>query len=202
MRASPQRDLWSFLEYVRGECAYSNVKLKIEARRRTRAGDLGFFDETARVLFVCTDVEGWAMTLAHELGHLQQYRERFLAYRQADLEAFEEKLMGGQKKMDYGKLRNLTRAIQRCELDAERRALRLARVFHLTDDLEKYTRQANRYVWSYEVARQVGIPIGKWPKRSEDLRELIDSQMPTRLITQAEFGKPPPIIKDSLDIKS
>lgn len=181
----------AFLDFVRGECAYAGVRLDLVPKARTRAGDLGSFDGETRVLRVCVGAPDWLCLLAHETAHLRQWRERPAFFDAADVDAFEG-WCEGRRRLKPHRLLEITRAIQRLELDAERRAVRLIRKFRLTDDVASYARGACLYVWNYEVARR----IGRWPRYGARLDE-VRAAMPVRLIPQTLVGKPPALLEEA-----
>lgn len=186
------RDLVQFLQYVQGECAHAGVRFRLLARKRTKAGDLGYFDETRRVLLACALADGWPMLTAHELSHLHQEREKLFQWPTDYVSAFEDWCKGVRKKrITMRKMRHMARAIARSELDAERRTLRLAKTYHLNDaeGILEYTRKANLYLWRHEVALRVGY----WPKYG-DAHDTVVAAMPDKLITQAELTKPPAML--------
>jgi hypothetical protein len=186
---SAPRDAWVFLRFVDGMCAEAGVKLRLEARKRTKAGDLGYFNESNRVLFVCVCNEKWPMLLAHEASHLQQEKEKAHQWDVDYVDQFES-WYTGKRRMKAANVLRACRAVQKMELDAERRALRFAKHFHLTDDIAKYTRGANFYIWRYEIARR----IGRWPDYG-DAQDTVEAAMPDKLMKVTDIENPPAIME-------
>ncbi len=146
MKPAP-RDVLAFIDYARGACARFNVKLRLEAREMSTSKDSGYFLDDKRVLYVAALNAKWPSTLAHELGHLEQRSEGlFLDYDQGPL----QRHVDGEA-VKPAELRRSVRNVQRCELDAERRALHLVRDFHLTMDINQYVKDSNAYVWSFDL---------------------------------------------------
>jgi hypothetical protein len=181
-------DVLKFLTYVQGVCASAGVRLRLESKKRNKSGDLGFFNEDTRVLYVAVANDNWPMILAHELGHLQQFVAGHPLWKEAATHHFEEWL-AGKKRIPGPKLLSLTRAIQRLELDAERRALVMARKWGLTEDRGGYAQRANFYILCHEVARITGI----WPTADKlPHYEALVASMPSHLVNRKLLGKLPP----------
>jgi hypothetical protein len=183
------RDLASFIRYVEGECAYAGVRFRLEARKRNRAGELGFFNEDDKILFACGIGDEWPMVLAHELSHLHQWHEKKFVWPEDRYNAMLE-WCAGTKRMTAAKALQWTRDLQLMELDAERRTLKLARTFHLSDDPVKYIQGANMYVWKYEVARQ----LQRWPKYTDAVDPTVLGAMPTKLMPPSQIANPPELM--------
>jgi hypothetical protein len=179
-----RRDALAFLDYVRAACDKAGVQLRLEARYYTRAGDSGWFDDEKKILLVCVNDADWLTILAHEFSHLSQWTEKSPLYKEEseDQEDFEAWL-AGTKRISKPKLIHVVRNIQRCELDAERRTVRLIKQFHLTTDIKKYIQVANFYIWQYEAARK----FGRWVELHDDL----SAKMPTTLMPKSQIGKLP-----------
>ena len=188
------RDLLGFIDYARGQCAYAGVTLKFFARPTLRgretSGSIGYFHDRKRVLYVATENAEWACVAAHELGHMQQWMENSSLYDPEDCSLTFDGWLDKTRRLKPAQLHEVTRRVQRMELDAERRALRLIKRFHLTSDLTGYIQDANLYVWCYEVARR----LKAWPPRTFELQR----KMPVHLISQRQLGKPPAFIEESV----
>lgn len=195
-------DLLKFLTWVQGECAGAGVKLRLEAQKRNKAGDLGYFNEESKTLYVACLGPDWAMTLAHEMSHVQQALEKHPLWAKADSHDFEEWL-SGKKRMNLLRAKSLCRAVQRLELDAERRTVALARRWGLTDDLPAYIRAANRYVWSHELSR-VNRAWPKWEtgKMPTEWAKGILAHLPDRLMKVRDIAHPPEILVQNAPLVS
>ncbi len=190
-----KRDALAFLDHARGECAAAGVSLRLEARPEARGGFVGSFCDERRVLHVCVERADWLGVLAHELSHLRQFIERPAFFRGAiaEVNTFESWVLGKLPRLKARRLRTITRAIQRLELDAERRALKMIRTFNLLDDVSGYVRKANFYVWQHEIARRVG----KWPRYGIALGGVI-GLLPERLMRVEEVGRAPEVMEQNL----
>lgn len=187
-RLHPARNAFRFVDHVRAECDKHGIRYYFGISRRGR--NVGYFDDKRRFLFVSVAESDWLTTLAHEFGHLLQWTEGRFGFtpRSEDVDArFEEWLDGKHPRYSARRVLRLVRAIQRCELDAERRAIRLARRWRLTTDFDAVIKSANANVWRYEVARQ----IRTWPSNTD---ETMESQLPARLMSVRMIGKPPPLM--------
>jgi hypothetical protein len=174
------KSITPFLEHVQKRCADYGVSLVLVPRALTRAGDLGEFDDKKKRLVVCVNDAHWLTTLAHEDAHLGQWIDGSFGDDGA-YEAFDAWL-GGRLKPTARGLLSTVRTIQRCELDAERRALRTIRRFGIADAKE-YARTANFHVWQYEASRKLGRWIESSPARVQT--------MPDRLMRVADIGRLP-----------
>lgn len=189
------RDALAFLDYVRGDCAAAGVRLNLIARENTRAGDVGLFDDIKRTLTVCVNDQAWLITLAHEHGHLRQWRERSRLWdpKSTDVEDFEAWLNEGRR-ISAPKLTSIVRRLQRMELDAERRCLRTVRLFKLTDDVSGMIKSMNLYVWQYEHARR----HRKWTEATVKSHPEVAAALPARLISADRVGHLPPELETAL----
>lgn len=180
-------NLMDYIDWARGECAAAGNKLHLDRRDITRNGCSGYFDEASKTLLVAMGDPDWPMVLAHELIHQRQMNERHALWDAADNGVFDDWLDGKRTKVAV--VRKVTRAIQRIELDAERRAVVVARRWGLRDSYDTYIREANFTLWRYEIARRNRA----WPVYGET-REVIISAMPATFMLVAQLGKPPPIL--------
>jgi len=191
--AAPKtRDALRFIDVVRGKCAAAGILFRLEAREKTREGDLGWFDSDKKRLLGCVNRADWLTVLAHEVGHLEQFVEGdpVLQPDAPDFVGDFEAWCQGKKKLKALRLRQTVRTIQRNELDAERRAVGMIRSFHLTEKIDTYIREANLYVWKYEVSRRVG----HWPNYGDAVSHVVE-EMPSRLMAVSQIGKPPAMLE-------
>ena len=139
---------------------------------------IGEWDEGELTLRVAMNGRDWAQILAHEIGHVEQTLQgQFADFSHWD--TFEAWLKG--LRVAPRRLLTSVRYIQKCELDAERRGLRLVKAFGL-GSTEHYIARANAYLWKYEVARR----LGRWPN-------VVGAGIvgPKRLMTVQQLGKVP-----------
>lgn len=177
----------AFLDFLRGKCANVGVKLKVSAREGSRDGLEGYFESTYRTLAIYAGAPGWMIHAAHEAGHMDQWAEGYPDWDAANAEQFDEWLKG-RRKICEPKLTELTRAIQRLELDAYRRGMATVRRFGLTNDIVHWTREANLYVMAYEFARRYRVWWSRDGIRPHDLPEVME-RIPKRLISVSKIGE-------------
>lgn len=184
-------DVLDFLDLVRSECDAEKIGLTFLPRR----GVFGMFDESKRRIEVSIQEHDWLLTLAHEHAHFRQWREGLFPSiwpNDGPVERFEAWME--KKAILTGRgLTSTVRLIQRCELDAERRAVKMIRAYGLTNDLTSYLKRAWCNVMGYEFARRhktwwtEGLPY-PW-----DVPE-ISNRIPARLPTVSGLGKIDPTL--------
>lgn len=187
-------DALRFLDFVRGRCAEHRYRLCLELSQCTKDGDIGYLDDANRVLFVCMDRSGWAPTVAHELGHMEQNAEGMRST--WDTHHF-ERWVAGKVEFPDEKILKITRNIQKFELDAERRAIKLIRQFRLCD-AANYTRRANLYVLGHEVVRRKRAWWSLVPGTSPLGRPEVQALAPSRLIPLSRIGHVSKEIEEAL----
>lgn len=148
-------DALAFLDYVRGECAATGVKLRLLATDSQPGDVAGVFDDAKKTLTVCVHNDDWLILLAHELSHLHQWRYKSRAWTGINeaVDGVFDPWLAGKDGFTDRQLDKAVRVILRCELDAERRTARLIKRFRL-GDLSEHARRANAYLWSYPEARK------------------------------------------------
>lgn len=177
-----KKDALAFLDLVRQSCKDAGVRFYLEPRELLRERDFGVFDNVKRTLRVAGAGPDWWATLAHEFAHLCQWVEADPTWKHEDAEGDFDAWFAGKKKIEPRELVRITRAIQRCELDAERRSIRFIRDYRL-GDVGHAIKRANFHVWQYEIARRTE----KWVEAKPEL----EAAMPDELMRANEIGKPP-----------
>lgn len=138
----------------------------------------GYFDSGTKRLVVSTSRDDWALILAHEYGHMQQWKTGLFEQDDGAFEKFENWLQH-KDELDGKELTRCIRFIQQCELDAEKRAVGLIRKYKLTEDISLYRQKANAYVLFYEVVRR----HRRWSNQESPYRAPdVYKQMPTYFI--------------------
>ena len=155
-KTAKSRKIDALIDYGAAECEAAGIKFMLK-KSETVGSDkrsVGFFSADSKELVVATDDEKFHWTLAHELGHLKQWQEGLFEI-EAAYEEYEEWL-SGRLDLDATTVISHTREIQKCELDCEKRAVKLLVQFGLLGKNSKsdYIRQANAYVFSYELHRR------------------------------------------------
>lgn len=185
-----------FLAYARGECAHAGVKLYLDPRAGTKDGYLGAFDYFKKELLVCVANPLWLGVLAHELSHLHQWAQNVPAWSkglQEDCDAvYENWIKGKDTKPEL--VKQAVRGIQRCEWDAEKRAVKLIKKYRLVDP-KIYTRSANMYILKYEFARRHRA----WVRTDHLDPAIFEGLVPDdRIISAKSFGKLPEKLEQTL----
>lgn len=183
-------DVNAFLEHVETRLSMCGGRLVMQAVDYLEdQGCSGFWDDTRRELYVAVARGDWLTILAHEVGHVEQFMQK----RWVDSRPhgnFEQWL---SKKIELSPRRLLSdvRAVQRCERDAEAHGISLLRRFNL-GNVSDYTRHANVYVWSYEIARRTRA----WPKR----KAIVGAEhlSPARLLSDRDLGHVPSTLESVL----
>jgi hypothetical protein len=146
----------------------------------------GTWDDEEKTLTIATKNKSWVEVLAHEFGHFQQWKARLFddgIYEDVyGTSEFDDWLLGN-KKLSPERVDEMTRAMQACELDAEKRAYKLLKKFKVKTDLERYVQKSNAYVLFYNVM----AGHRQWCDKETPTRidEIVDL-MPTKFITDLE----------------
>lgn len=177
------KSLLPLIEHAQTECSALGVSLVFHPGELTRAGDQGEFDNIKKRLVVCVEHPHWPYVLAHELGHMDDWRlhpEEWPA--EPDDYGDFNRWLAGEASLPPRKLLHLVRRIQRCEHYAERHALKLLRRFG-HPKVETYVKKANFGLWQYEASRQSRRWIEATPAGEE--------AMPDRLLPLSRLGDLP-----------
>jgi hypothetical protein len=170
----------AFIEYVKGECKKYGVKCKLKSVKYVKMdGNVkcsGWFDEEVPELVVAMNRPDWIEILAHEYGHLTQWRENAPIWKEAVKSL--PKVWGW---LDGTNVRNIEKHIgisRDLELDNEKRAVKIIKKFELKVDLEHYVKKANAYVQFYNwmlITRKWSKPTNS-PYKNKNLVEAMSSK--------------------------
>jgi hypothetical protein len=144
------------LAEVAAECINNKISLVLASKKKVLIdgeglGCAGYFDPEEMVLAVATKRPDWFLTLLHEFGHMQQWRDDPKSFEGDEDEDFWDWLTGS-KELSKRKLRHSVNEIRRMELDCEMRVADcIVRNPELRIDLSTYVRQANAYLYLYTV---------------------------------------------------
>lgn len=179
--ASEQR----LLEKVLKKCEAEGAKVLFKpVRSLGKGGFTGLFEPDALTLTVAVKAKFWFQTLLHEYSHfLQHLKGQWVS--EFDIRKFDafNDWMAGDAQLSTSRLIDCVRTIQSCELDAEKRVVRLRRSWHLpTFNWDRYIRGANVYVLSYEAARLTR----KWPKDTLYYNAKIERLVPGSFIRRLD----------------
>lgn len=182
-----RRNVLDFLDWVRGTCV--NAGAKFVALGRPWLSDRSLGEYSNGVLTVCVENTDWPGVLAHEVSHVLQEMEKAAVWANpnADDVLFWRWIKTGNGLGPVRK-RKVIRAIQRCELDAERRAVVLMKKFDLATPkaLERYIRGAAVYLATYEFSRRYGVWVSK--EQTEHIEPILLAAAPNRLPKESELG--------------
>jgi len=172
-----------FVARVAKDCKARGVTLRLEAVHRVQIyrGTYcsGYFDSGSKELVVAVARPDWLSILAHEYAHMQQWVEGEFVEDDDSFHKFDQ-WVAGKMELEDDELTRCVRLIQRCELDAEKRAVEYLRRYRLRKDLADYRRRANAYVLFYEVARR----HRRWSdKESPYTVPTVYRQMSTRFVS-------------------
>ena len=152
----------AFIQFVKDECRKYGVKCKLRPTKYVKMdGNVkcsGWFDEEVPELVVAMNRPDWIEILAHEYGHLTQWRESAPIWKEAVKSL--PKVWGW---LDGENVRNIAKHIgvsRDLELDNEKRAVKIIKKFELKVDLVHYVKKANAYVQFYNWM----LVTRKWSK--------------------------------------
>ena len=170
----------AFIQFVKDECKTYGVKCSLRPSKYVKMdGNVkcsGWFDEEVPELVVAMNRPDWIEILAHEYGHLTQWRENAPIWKEAVKSL--PKVWGW---LDGTNVRNIEKHIgisRDLELDNEKRAVKIIKKFELKVDLEHYVKKANAYVQFYNwmlITRKWSKPTNS-PYKNKNLVEAMSSK--------------------------
>lgn len=167
----------AFVSHVLAHCKEHGVHVRFEDKTNVggmKQSCVGYFNHVDKKLIVAKRDSKWVQTLAHEYGHFLQWVDDEIWYEPA-IDAgwivFDDWITH-KREAKPARIEAITRHIQECELDAERRAVKLFDEWDL--QISDYIVKSNVYVMAYEAARR----LRKWhnkehPTLIEDLVDLM-----------------------------
>lgn len=147
-------NFYPLLKTIINNCEAYNIKLILSSEDRLRPKDglacTGYYD--GDVLAVASSKDDWWQTLLHEYCHMKQEMDGKFSDPQPFLD-FDDWL---NKKIELSEddLKKSVRLIQKCELDCEKRVIKLVKKHKIIFDYKLYIKKANACLWLYEVARR------------------------------------------------
>jgi len=172
----------NFILHTEKEVEKYGVKIDLRYSNKVMANGLrcsGFFDSTSKT-FVCgvkKPLSVWLPIYVHEYCHFLQWRDgsvyfdpRYPRYCESTVDDW---LAGNS--FSKTKIFNSIEASKECELDCEKRVVKLIKKFNLPMDVDNYIKRANVYVmfYNYVMIRRKWVPKGKpMPYNIKKLREL------------------------------
>lgn len=151
-----------FLEYVKRVCEENNIQLKIGRGKLVRMRPYnfkvaGYFDEDSRLLHCGkgSNETEFLSTLVHEFAHVLQWIEKDVHYKKCDHQKHGSvqnavcMWVNNEINISQKKLESYTQKVIACELNAERRALKIIKEFDLPIDTKKYCEHASATLYTY-----------------------------------------------------
>lgn len=151
-----------FLKFVRETCRKNGVKLKIGRGKSVNMKPFGFmvsgyFDEEERVLCCASggSESKFMATLVHEFAHVLQWIENDSSYKFCNHRKYGSvqsavcMWINNEITIRDKYLVSYTEKLIACELNAERRAVKMIKQFNLPIDLERYSKNASAVLYSY-----------------------------------------------------
>jgi hypothetical protein len=133
-----------------GKVSFENKK---EIKFSPVASCSGYFECDEKIpSLVCAINKDWLGIYVHEYCHFQQWAEKTRFYDKRTRIYYsggvvEEWLMG--EKHPLSMVRKAVKDMQECELDCERRAVKLIKEYELPIDVDLYIQKANAYLMFY-----------------------------------------------------
>lgn len=177
--ASKAKKIAALVDYAANECAEAGIRF--ELRNTASVGDRwtgGFFSEEDRELVVAAKMEDFEQFVAHELCHVKQWQD---GVHKCD-DAYDDwwKWLSGEKFLDPATVITYTRMVSLCEMDCEKRTVKLLEQFGLLGQKSRreYVKTANAYILCHEIARMQGRwPVaGRTPMEIEKIWGLLPSK--------------------------
>lgn len=163
---------------VQEDCLRHGVEIIFHPKREIKLSKKidvsGFWNDDDRELNVAIYCDEWLTVLAHEYGHFCQWKEnKFVDKQTSEAYILFDEWIDGRKNLSKKKLDSVCELIQKCELDCEKRALKLIKEYKLYKDEKLYIQKANSYVLGYAAAKLTR----KWFKTPPSRTSLVFNSM-------------------------
>jgi hypothetical protein len=174
-----KNSILKFLELVQEDCLKHGVEIvfhpNAEIKLSKNIDVSGYWNDEELKLCVAVYCEQWLTVLAHEYGHFCQWKENKFSDK-ATSQAYSDfdDWIDKKKELSKNRLEKTCELIQACELDCEKRALKLIKKYKLYKNHKLYIQKANSYVLGYEAAKIKR----KWFKTSPEGINKVLSNMP------------------------
>ena len=141
----------NFISHVKKECKTHGVKCDLRNTTYVKISNSikasGYFDETGPILVCSMKHKDSIEILAHEYGHLTQWKENVDIWKavEVSMPALDLWLSGEE-------VENIAEHIAACrdlELDNEKRTVEIIKEFKLPINITQYTKKSNAYVHFY-----------------------------------------------------
>jgi len=191
---------------MKEECAIRKVKLHVSSGKYVVSGpgtrsNGYFFDGDQPILAYCTGTpfNVWFPTAVHEFNHMLQWWEDS-PYWVGEGDEHLWDWLAGEKNLRPRRAKRYVMSALRCELDCERRSLKMAQVLDLPGDFwTNYAKIANAYIYFYHLVlkHRKWYQIGKEPYNIPALVEAMPNHfnnnyetIPERLVVLYEHHMP------------
>ncbi len=157
----------SFLKHVREICRQYKIKFKVGNGRTVIMKPfgfkaLGYFDEYEKILHCAKgrSEEAFLSVLVHEFAHLLQWIEKDNLYTSCNHPKYGSvqnavcMWVNNELNIRDRELQSYTEKMIDCELNAERRALKLIKQFELPVNIERYSKVASATLFSYWMTKK------------------------------------------------
>ena len=178
---SPQK----FLEMVKKDCKEKKVRLHLSKGRYvvmdgTRCSGYFTSDEPPTLAVAMgRETSEWFPTLVHEYCHMQQWLDDTKIWWNANTNTDLWDWLSGKKELSSKKAFQSCMYALDCELDCERRSVKMIKHFGLPLKVDSYCQQANAYAYFYHLVykHRRWYEVGKEPYNN---RKIVSS-MPKNL---------------------
>jgi len=155
-----------FINMVQSDCLENGVEIifhpTTSIMMSKKISVSGFWCDEDKQLNVAIYHPEWLVILAHEYGHYCQWKDgKFIDEKTTEAYILYDEWIEKKISLTKEKLDDICELIQKCELDCEKRALKLVKKYKLCD-IESYIQKANSYVLGYDVTKITR----KWFKKS------------------------------------
>ena len=168
-----KNDIEEFLDYTKNELTKNNVKLKLSNTEKLKLRNgifcSGYFDTEREdnIILACAinkPLHQWFMVYLHEYGHFMQWKDNSFYFDKKDKryiksdEIIDNWIDGKNYPQDI--IIKAIRFIQKCELDCEKKVVKLIKKFNFPIDIGEYIQEANSYIhfYNYVLIRRKWIP--------------------------------------------
>lgn len=148
------------LDYGKINAKKENGNLSSSGANKIKSN--GYFCEQDKILYcrINDKDESWFEIFVHEYCHFLQHLDNKFTNSSYwdDMDAW---LLGKKKRLSRKRLDRCFRVVMNCELDCEKRAVKLIKRYNLPINVKTYTKKANVYILFYTMVRK----YRKWYKR-------------------------------------
>jgi hypothetical protein len=174
-----KNSILKFLQLVQEDCLRHGVEIvfhpKPEIKLSKKIAVSGYWSDDDKKLNVAIYCDEWLTVLAHEYGHFCQWKEnKFVDKATSNAYIDFDEWLEGEIELSKKRLEKTCELIQKCELDCEKRALKLIKEYKLYKDEKLYIQKANSYVLGYQAAKLKR----KWFKLAPSRTNKIFTNMP------------------------